>query len=162
AIDVRQQLGDLVAGINEHAFPGFLAADNEAVLHEEARGARLDYHEAMILAVLDDLLFASKIRATAGQLGVTLTFAKSSAAALDEMRKAPPSLVIFDLNNPRTQPLETVAAMKQDVSLASVPIVGYVSHVDTTTIEAARAAGVNDVMARSAFAARLPEILSAG
>ena len=116
----------------------------------------------MILVVLDDLLFGSKIRTTAGQLGVPLTFAKSSAAALDEMRKTTPSLVIFDLNNPRTKPLETVAAMKQDASLAGIPTIGFVSHVDTATIEAARAAGVSDVMARSAFAQRLAEILSAG
>lgn len=115
----------------------------------------------MILAVLDDLLFGSKIRATAAQLGLPLAFARSSEAALDEMRKTAPSLVIFDLNNPRTDPMGTVAAMKRDAALANIPTVGFVSHVDTATIEAARAAGVGDVMARSSFAQRLAEILAA-
>ena len=114
----------------------------------------------MVLVVLDDLLFSSKIRTTAAGLGVPLSFAKTSEAALAEMRKAAPSLVIFDLNNPRTDPLGTVAAMKQDPALASIRTLGFVSHVDTATIDAARQGGVDDVLARSAFAQRLAEILS--
>jgi hypothetical protein len=41
-----------------------------------------------------------------------------------------------------------------------VKTLGYVSHVDSATIAAARQAGVDDVLARSAFAARLDEILT--
>ena len=113
----------------------------------------------MILAVLDDLMFSSKIKTTAAGLGVTLTFARSSDAALAEMRKAAPTLVIFDLNNPRTNPLGTLAAMKSEAALASIPTVGFVSHVDTSTIEAAGKAGFDEVLARSAFTTRLAEIL---
>jgi PleD family two-component response regulator len=113
----------------------------------------------MILAVLDDLMFTSKIRTAASQLGVTVTFARSSDAALAEMRKNAPSLVILDLNNPRTNPLAIVAGMKQEPALASVRTVGYASHVQTEVIAAARQAGVDDVMARSAFTERLAAIL---
>ena len=113
----------------------------------------------MVLAVLDDLMFSSKMKTAATQLGVTLAFARSSAAALDEMRKSRPSLVILDLNNPRTDPMGIVAAMKSDASLAGIPTLGYVSHVDTAVIAAARQAGVSEVLARSAFAADLPAIL---
>src|SRR2546428_4572404 len=113
----------------------------------------------MILAVLDDLMFSSKIKTTASQLGATVTFARSADAALNEMRKSPPSLVILDLNNPRTTPLAIVASMKADPALASVPTLGYVSHVDTATINAAREAGVGEILARSAFTVQLAEIL---
>ena len=114
----------------------------------------------MILAVVDDLMFTSKIRAAATRAGVTLTFARSSEAALSEIRKQAPSLVIFDLNNPRTDPIGTVAAMKKDAALASIPTVGFVSHVDSAVIAAAREAGVGEVMARSTFTERLGEILT--
>jgi CheY-like chemotaxis protein len=113
----------------------------------------------MILAVLDDLMFSSKIRTTANQLGVAVTFARSADGALAEMRKAAPALVILDLNNPRTNPLAIVADMKQDPALASIPTIGFASHVQVDVINAARQAGVDDVMARSAFAQNLPEIL---
>src|SRR5262249_26129593 len=115
-----------------------------------------------VLAVLDDLMFTSKIRTAAGQLGVGVTFARSSAAALDEMRRSAPSLVIFDLNSARAEPIATVEAMKREAALAGIPTVGFVSHVQADLIEEARQAGVGEVMARSAFAARLPEILRRG
>ena len=114
----------------------------------------------MILALVDDLMFTSKIRAAAKQLGVPVAFARSSETALAEMRKTAPALVILDLNNPRSDPLGTVALMKEDQALAAIPTLGFVSHVQTDVIEAARRAGVGEVLARSAFAERLPEILA--
>jgi PleD family two-component response regulator len=114
----------------------------------------------MVLALVDDLMFRSKIKSTATQLGVAVTFAGSQDAALAAMRTTVPTLVIFDLNNPRTDPLGTLAAMKNDPALASIRSLGYVSHVDVATIDAARAAGVDDVVARSAFTANLAELLA--
>ena len=116
----------------------------------------------MVLAILDDLMFTSKIRTAATQLGVSVSFARSSEAALTEMRRSPPALVIFDLNNPRIDPIGTVASMKADPALSAIPTVGFASHVQTDVIEAARKAGVNEVMARSMFTQRLAEILSRG
>jgi PleD family two-component response regulator len=115
----------------------------------------------MILAVLDDLMFTSKIRTAASQLGVELSVARSSAAALESLRTAAPSLVIFDLNSQRTDPLGVVAAMKADAALAAIPTLGFVSHVQTDVIQAARAAGVGEVLPRSVFTMRLGDILAA-
>jgi PleD family two-component response regulator len=116
----------------------------------------------MILAVLDDLMFTSKIKTAAGQLGVAVSFARSSDAALAEMRRASPSLVIFDLNCARADPLGTAAAMKREAALAAIPTLGFVSHVQADLIDAARQAGVGEVLARSAFTMRLAEILKNG
>ena len=112
----------------------------------------------MILAIVDDLMFSSKIKTTANHLGVTVTFARSAEAALATMRKTAPTLTIVDLDSARTDPLGTVAAIKSDPALASIPIIGFVSHVHADLIDSARAAGV-DVMARSAFTAQLADIL---
>jgi CheY-like chemotaxis protein len=116
----------------------------------------------VILAILDDLMFTSKIRSTANHLGVAVTFVRSSAAALEHMRTQAPALVILDLNNPRTDPIGTLAAMRADSALAPIPTIGYVSHVDSATIDAARAAGIGEVIARSAFAGNLASILERG
>jgi len=115
----------------------------------------------MILAAVDDLLFSSKIRATAKQAGVDLTFVRTPAEILEQARALGPSLVIFDLNSGKTDPIATIAAMKQDQSLAGVRTLGFVSHVDTEMIQAARHAGADEIMARSTFAANLAEILLA-
>ena len=55
-----------------------------------------------------------------------------------------------------------VAALKRDPELNVIHTLGYVAHVDTATIEAARAAGVDQVLARSAFVDKLGEILTNG
>jgi len=115
----------------------------------------------MIVAAVDDLLFSSKIRTTAKQAGVELVFARTPPEILEQTRTLRPSLVIFDLNSAKTNPLETIASLKSDPELSAVPTLGFVSHVHTDLIAAARGAGVDEVMARSAFASRLAEILVA-
>ena len=107
-------------------------------------------------------MFTSKIKTAATQLGVAVTFARSSERALAEMRAQTPALVIFDLNNPRVDPLGTVAAMKADAALTNIPTLAFASHVQTDAIAAAREAGVDEVLARSAFTARLGELLLRG
>jgi hypothetical protein len=49
--------------------------------------------------------------------------------------------------------------MKQDAALASIPTIGYASHVQTDVINAARQAGIGEVLARSAFTQGIGEIL---
>jgi DNA-binding NarL/FixJ family response regulator len=115
----------------------------------------------MILAAVDDLLFSSKIRTTAKLAGVDLTFARTPPEILERARALQPALVIFDLDSAKANPIDTVASMKRDAGLAGIRTLGFVSHVHTGLIEAARSAGIDEVMARSAFAARLPEILQA-
>lgn len=114
----------------------------------------------MVLCVVDDMLFASKIRAAAGVVGVTVAFEKNPDAVAARVRAERPALVIFDLDSTRLRAVETIAALKADPALARTRTLGYVSHVQTERIAAARAAGIDEVKARSAFASQLGEILT--
>jgi CheY-like chemotaxis protein len=155
-----EQIGDLVARIDENRLSRRRTRHHEAILEEGLDGTRLDYDHPVILAILDDLMFTSKIKGAAAHLGVPISFARSSDAALAGMRASPPKLVIVDLNDPRTDPLGTIGQIKADPALSAIPIVGFASHVQIDVIEAARRAGVDEVLARSAFTQRLPEILA--
>src|ERR1700687_6112370 len=115
-----------------------------------------------IIAAVDDLMFSSKISTTARQLGIELSFARSPDDVLRQARAKKPTLLIFDLNARTLDPIGTIAALKGDAELASIPILGFVSHVDSEVIASARAAGIDEVLARSAFTARLAEILTTG
>jgi CheY-like chemotaxis protein len=116
----------------------------------------------MILCAVDDLMFVSKLRSAASGAGVTLTFARSPESLLAEARATRPALVIVDLNADRLRPIEAIAALRADPDLSTLRIVGYVSHVDATRVAEARAAGADEVMARSSFVAQLPSLLQAG
>ena len=113
----------------------------------------------MVLLVVDDLFFSIKIKTAAQHLGTEVFFDRTGANTLDTIKEKKPRLVIFDLDAARLRPIETVAAMKNDPELRAMPTLGFVSHVHADTIAAARAAGIDQVLARSAFAERLGTLL---
>ena len=113
----------------------------------------------MIVVAVDDLMFSSRISTAAKASGVAIRFARSPQAVVDAVRETNARLVILDLNSQRVAPLDAVAALKADAALAHTPTVGFVSHVQTDLIAQARQAGVDRVMARSAFVAELPDLL---
>lgn len=115
-----------------------------------------------ILAAVDDFLFRSKIRATAKHVNADVRFAQTPGEILIQARELRPTLVIIDLNSAKADPIATIAALKADASLAGVRTIGFASHVHTDLIAAAKKAGADEVLPRSAFAGRLADILQAG
>jgi DNA-binding NarL/FixJ family response regulator len=113
-----------------------------------------------ILAAVDDFLFRSKIRATAKHVNVDVRFAQTPAEILTQARELKPALVIIDLNSTKADPVATIAALKADPELPGIRTIGFASHVHTELIAAARAAGADQVLPRSAFAGNLAEILA--
>ena len=74
---------------------------------------------------------------------------RSPGEILERARALKPPLVIFDLNSAKTDPIATIAAMKQDAALAGIRTLGFVSHVDARRSPPhARRAPIH-VMARS-------------
>lgn len=114
----------------------------------------------MIVCVVDDLIFSIKISTAAKALKTDIYFERAPGMALPRIREERPTLVIFDLNASRLRPLEVIAQMKADPELKDIRTLGYVSHVQSELIAAAREAGIDEVLARSAFSDRLGEILT--
>ena len=115
----------------------------------------------MILCAMDDLMFSIKISTAAKSIGgVDLFFERSPDMVVPRIREKRPSLVIFDLNSAKMRPMEAIAAMKADAELRSIRTLGFVSHVDADSIALARQAGIDQVLARSAFSAQLGQILT--
>lgn len=115
-----------------------------------------------ILAAVDDFLFRSKIRATAKHVNAEIVFAQTGDEILAQARALKPSLVIIDLNSAKADPVGTITSLKQDPELAGIRAIGFASHVHVDLIAAARGAGADQVLPRSAFAGHLAEILASG
>jgi len=115
----------------------------------------------MILCAVDDLIFSIKISTAAKALGAEVFFERSPEHVVSRIREKMPTLVILDLNSTKLRPLEVIAHLKADATLRGIPTLGYVSHVQTDVISAARSAGIDEVLARSAFAEQLGQILTA-
>jgi len=113
-----------------------------------------------VLAAVEDLLFRSKISETASQLGVEASFPRNPRKLLDAVHESPPDLLILDLNSARFEPLSLLQAVKSEKVTEGVKTVGFLSHVQKDLAVAAREAGCDRVVARSAFTKDLPQILA--
>lgn len=112
-----------------------------------------------VIAIVDDIFFASKIRAVAEHLGARVRFARSIDEALEAARSDKPSLIIADLHAQKCDPFNLAEQLKMDETLRAVPLLGFFSHVQTELQQRAEHSGYDRVMPRSAFSKHLPEIL---
>jgi len=138
--------------------PGFFISDLRRDAPSVPMTRDLRPARRVVLAVAPDLFFAARIAETARAAGVTLIQCPAGQArelcALEQ-----PDLVILDLHGP-DDPLGVVRDLKRDPATRGVPIAGYYAHVDQETRRAAEAAGVDPVLPRSAFTARLAQLLT--
>jgi DNA-binding NarL/FixJ family response regulator len=105
---------------------------------------------------MDDLFFQMKLAETAKHLHVELKVAATPDALLQLMDPLP-KFVIVDLNA-RNTPLEAVEKLR--AQQPTLPVIGFLSHVQTDLAAKAKAAGFQQVMPRSQFTANLPQILA--
>lgn len=112
-----------------------------------------------VMAAVDDMFFASKIRATADALEIDVRYVKTPDAAMDLARTELPSLIIADLHSVKCDPLGLAERLKADKDLRTVPLIGFFSHVDVELRRRADSVGYDVVLPRSVFSNRLPEIL---
>jgi len=113
-----------------------------------------------VIAVVDDLFFASKIRGTAEQLGVPASFPRAIDVLMEAALRDQPALIICDLHATRIDPIELAKQLKADQRLRQIPLLGFFSHVQTELERQAKQAGFDRVIARSVFTKHLPEILA--
>lgn len=127
------------------------------MVNENEKGA------ADVVALVDDLFFQAKLAETARRMDVKLKTVSTGAALVDALTGAQagtvsdlPRLVVVDLNA-RQGSLEAIEQLHRSGN--PVPVIGFLSHVQTELAERARMAGCKQVLPRSSFTANLSEIL---
>jgi CheY-like chemotaxis protein len=111
-----------------------------------------------VLALIDDLMFLSRVREAARGLGLEVKPVRRAQDAVDGAR-AGAALLVVDLDSSRLPWAETVAAIRAEPAL-TVPVVGFLSHVNADGAREATALGCTQVLARSAFVQELPRLLA--
>jgi hypothetical protein len=99
---------------------------------------------AQILSISTDLMLGSKVEAQLSAAGHEVT----TASSIEESTWDGKDLIVADLD------VENPEAL---VGLG-LPVLGYYSHVDVATKEAAEAAGIDLAVPRSRMARELPQL----
>jgi len=103
-------------------------------------------------------MFTVKIQEAAKRAGLDAVFVRSREDALAQAKQNP-AVIILDLNNTVTDPLDVIAKLKADAETSKISLLGYVSHVQVDLKQAAQERGCDVVIARSAFSQNLATIL---
>jgi DNA-binding NarL/FixJ family response regulator len=98
----------------------------------------------------DDLIFTSKITATARAYGLSVGVAKSVERFLPLARDGSVRGVILDLHNATLDVPQLLAALQAQRDTPP-RVIAYGSHVDAERLRAARQAGCHTVLPRSQF-----------
>ena len=113
-----------------------------------------------ILAAVDDMFFAAKIRATAEALGVNIKFHRQLDGLVKAATEQSPALIIVDLHNEKLDPIQLARELKANEGVKNIPLLGFFSHVQTDLQRAALGAGYDQVIPRSVFSRDLAKILA--
>lgn len=120
----------------------------------------------MILYCAADLLWATRIKATADSIGVPCRPARSVEMLQARLADSDVRAMIVDLDAPESA-LSIIHALRGQGGRPGldpdrkIPILAFGPHVAVELFEQARAAGADEVLARGAFDRRLVEILRA-
>lgn len=115
----------------------------------------------MILYLASDLLWATRIKATARALGIEARPVRDPAMLEARLGDSPVRGLILDLEagEAALAMLAHLRGSQASQATQAIRIVAFGPHVDAAGLEAARAAGADLVLPRGAFDRRLEEIL---
>jgi len=100
---------------------------------------------ARVVAVSSDLLLGSKVEATLSAAGHSVTLSSTPAdVPIDEAE-----LIVADLDT----------ADPQALAALGIPVLGYYSHVNVETRQAAEAAGIPEAVPRSRLVREMPQLV---
>ena len=109
----------------------------------------------MLVYVVRDLLFVSKIREAAEPLGVAVQPVRDVETLPAAAQSA--RLVVLDLGLP--QAMRALELLASDPATAGIPTVGFVGHEHLDVMQTAKALGCSQVMAKGEFAQKLGGLL---
>jgi len=112
------------------------------------------------LLLSDDLIFTSRIVGVGQDLGVPVRACRTVDELVRLAGEVKPAGVILDLQHPGLD-LPTLLADLRERCGEMPRVVAYGAHVEAATLRAARQAGCDVVLPRSAFVERLPADLPA-
>jgi DNA-binding response OmpR family regulator len=120
-----------------------------------------EYPMPQIVALVDDLMFASRIAGTLGASGYDVR----TVATIEELRAAvqerTPDGILVSFASPFLDWRGAIKVIRADARLAETPLLAFGPHVDTEARAAAKDAGADRVVTNGAFFARMAEIVGA-
>lgn len=113
-----------------------------------------------VVAVIDDLFFQAKVSAALQQMEIAAQVVPNGGPLHDILQSgSPPALVIVDLTLGGADATALIRDVRALPRGNSVPILAFGSHVAVEVRKQALQAGASQVVAKSEFSRRLPQLV---
>lgn len=108
-----------------------------------------------VLVLIDDLMFKSQVREVGVAQSVDLIFIRKGEpiVPMESVRT-----ILLDLHLRSRDPFSAISELQNNFPGAR--LIGFFSHVDEVTAARAREMGVEEVLPRSLFVKKLPQLLT--
>ena len=110
------------------------------------------------IAVVSDLIFATRIKSTAEKTGDECQLVSTQDGLCQELEAYEPKAELVDMDCDGVSAEESIRLVK--ARWPRTRVIAFFSHVQTEQQKQALAAGADDVWPRSTFVQRLPSLLS--
>ena len=111
-----------------------------------------------VLFLTSDLMIASQVEGAAERCDVPLKVVASTEALAQKCQADEVTLILIDLGFAGLELKEIVSSV-EDAGSARPTVVAFGPHVHANRLEAARAAGCDEVMSRGALCAQIDDLL---
>jgi CheY-like chemotaxis protein len=112
----------------------------------------------MVLYAAADLIWASKVKATADALGVPCRPVRTREMLDARLTDSPVQALLVDLDKGE-EGLDLIRYLRADPSRRTIRVLAWGPHVAKELLQAARDAGADEVLTRGAFDHGMEEIL---
>lgn len=112
-----------------------------------------------VLALVDDLLFASRIEGTLSAHGFIVRTVPLTTEAVSAAREWSPDAIVVSFGVPFRDWEGAIRALHAEPSLRETPILAFGPHVDAAGRAAATAAGATRVVTNGVFFLRMADIV---
>ena len=113
----------------------------------------------MILYMASDLMWATRLKSTAEQLGFGARPVRSIEMLEARLSEGLPAGLIVDLEKPELA-VELIRRLREEPEAGEIPVIAFGPHVAADALRSARQAGATEALPRGLFTQRLPEILT--
>ena len=113
-----------------------------------------------VVAVIDDLFFQAKVRTALQHLGLAAEILPNGGRLHARLQAGDaPALIIVDLTLRSGDAISLIRDLRAEEPGPSIPVLAFGSHVAVEVQKQALQAGASQVVAKSAFAKRLPQLV---
>ena len=109
------------------------------------------------LAIVSDMIFASRITGTAAKLGTPCQVVADLTSLEAALSESDPNTALVDMNLEGLSAEEAIRTVKS--RHPGTRVIAFFSHVQTELMERARSAGADEVWPRSVFVQQLTQVL---